>query len=38
MTTQSKAAAEAHIPVPPEAQLMQILSGCFQIAGRLCGG
>ncbi len=29
MTTQSSAAAEAAIPVPPEAQLMQIVAGCF---------
>lgn len=29
MTTQSNAAAEAPIPVPPEAQLMQIVAGCF---------
>ena len=30
MTTHSNAAAEATTPVPPEAQLMQILGGCFQ--------
>ena len=30
MTTQSNAAAEATMPVPPEAQLMQIVGGCFQ--------
>jgi predicted transcriptional regulator len=30
MTTQINAAAEATIPMPPEAQLMQILGGCFQ--------
>ena len=30
MTTQSNAAAEATMPVPPEAQLMQILGGCYQ--------
>ena len=30
MTTQSNAAAEATMTVPPEAQLMQILGGCFQ--------
>jgi hypothetical protein len=29
MTTQSSAAAEAALPVPPEAQLMQIVGGCF---------
>jgi len=29
MTTQSSAAAEAAIPMPPEAQLMQIVAGCF---------
>nr|MBA3257792.1 methyltransferase [Pyrinomonadaceae bacterium] len=30
MTTLSNAVAEATMPVPPEAQLMQILGGCFQ--------
>ncbi|MCM3902173.1 MAG: acetylserotonin O-methyltransferase [Pyrinomonadaceae bacterium] len=30
MTTQRNAAAEAAMPVPPEAQLMQIVGGCFQ--------
>jgi len=30
MTTQSNAGAEASMPVPPEAQLMQVLGGCFQ--------
>jgi ubiquinone/menaquinone biosynthesis C-methylase UbiE len=30
MTTHSNAAAEATMPVPPEAQLMQIVGGCFQ--------
>jgi SAM-dependent methyltransferase len=30
MTRQSNAAAEATMPVPPEAQLMQILGGCYQ--------
>ena len=30
MTTQSNAAAESTMPVPPEAQLMQIVGGCFQ--------
>lgn len=28
--TQTKATAEATMPVPPEAQLMQIVGGCFQ--------
>jgi len=29
MTTQSSAAVEAPIPMPPEARLMQIVGGCF---------